>query len=57
MMLADEEYELIDAEANPELTKMFGVRQAPTFVVVQDGVAKKYINTSNIQKYLEENEY
>ena len=57
MMLADEEYELIDAQQNPELTKKFGIRQAPTFVVVQDGVVKKYVNTSNIQKYLEENDF
>lgn len=53
-MLEGEEYELIDAEQNPEMTKKFGIMQAPTLVVMENGNVKKYVNASNIQKYVEE---
>ena len=55
-MLQGEEYELIDAEENPELVKKFGVMQAPTLIVMEDGKPKKYVNASNIQRYVEEKE-
>ncbi len=54
-MLKNETYVLIDAEENQELTSKYGVMQAPTLVVVQDDVAKKYVNASNIQKYVNGN--
>ena len=40
-----------DAEQNPEMTKKFGVMQAPTLVVVDGGRVEKYVNASNIKKY------
>ena len=45
---AEEEYQLIDAEKNPELVS--------TLVVIEGDETKKYVNASNIQKYVEENE-
>ena len=51
-MLKDEKYVLVDAEENQELTNKYGVMQAPTLVVVENDVAKKYVNASNIQKYV-----
>ena len=53
---AEEEYQLIDAEKNPELVSRYGIMQAPTLVVIEGDETKKYVNASNIQKYVEENE-
>ena len=53
---AGEEYQLIDAEKNPELVSRYGIMQAPTLVVIEGDETKKYVNASNIQKYVEENE-
>ena len=53
-MLEGEELEIIDAEQNPELAKKFGIMQAPTLVVMDSGNVKKYVNASNIQKYVDE---
>lgn len=52
-MLKGQQYELIDAEENVELARQYGVMQAPTLVVVEDDKAKKYVNASNIKKYVE----
>ena len=51
---ADEQYVLIDAEENMELAQKYGVMQAPTLVVVGDESTKKYVNASNIKRYVEE---
>ncbi|MBQ2275116.1 MAG: ribonucleoside triphosphate reductase [Lachnospiraceae bacterium] len=51
--LANEDYKLIDAEENYELAKEFGVMQAPTLVVLNGNVQEKYVNASNIKKYVE----
>ncbi len=53
-MLSGEEYQLIDAEENMELATKYGIRQAPTLVVVDGADAKKYVNASSIQKYVDE---
>ena len=53
---AEVEYQLIDAEKNPELVSRYGIMQAPTLVVIEGDETKKYVNASNIQKYVEENE-
>ena len=53
-LLANEDYVLIDAEENVELTQKYGVMQAPTLVIVDDEQTKKYVNASNIQKYVDE---
>lgn len=47
-----EEYVLVDAEENIEMAQQYGVMQAPTLVVVQENKAKKYVNASNIQNYV-----
>ncbi len=52
-MLRDEPYELVDAEENQELVSQFGVMQAPTLVVMHDGAVDKYVNASNIKKYVD----
>ena len=55
-ILEDEhvDYELIDAEEQVDLTKRFSVMQAPTLVVANDKSYAKYVNVSNIRKYIEE---
>ena len=53
-MLEGEELEIIDAEQNPELVKQYGIRQAPTLVITDGSQVKKYVNASNIQKYVDE---
>ncbi|MBE5905713.1 MAG: ribonucleoside triphosphate reductase [Lachnospiraceae bacterium] len=52
--LKNESYILIDAQENVELARKYGVMQAPTLVVVNDQQATKYVNASNIAKYVEE---
>ena len=52
-ILGEENYVLIDAEENQELVEKYGVMQAPTLVVVENNRAKKYVNASNIKKYVE----
>ncbi len=47
------DYETVDAEENPELTEEFGVMQAPTLVVVKDGKVQKFVNASNIKKFVD----
>ena len=46
-------YVLIDAEENMELASRYGVMQAPTLVVVEGEQQKKYVNASNIKKYVD----
>ena len=53
-LLKDTNYVLIDAEENMELTRQYGVMQAPTLVVASADTVKKYVNVSNITKYVEE---
>ncbi len=56
-MLEDEgiAYEVIDADEAPELVAKYGINQAPTLVVVKDGLAEVYANASNIIAYIGEN--
>ncbi len=48
-------YEKVDAEEAPDLVEKYGIRQAPTLVVVKDGKAETYANASNIIGYIAEN--
>ena len=48
------DYKFIDAEENVELTKKYGVKQAPTLVVIQNGKAENIVNLSNIKKHIED---
>ena len=47
-------YEKILAEENPELTNSYGIKQAPTLVVINGDTAEKIVNVSNIRKFAEE---
>ena len=51
--LQDIKYVTIDAEQNMELAQRYGVMQAPTLVVVDGDTHKKYVNASNIKKYID----
>ncbi|MBQ8038587.1 MAG: ribonucleoside triphosphate reductase, partial [Lachnospiraceae bacterium] len=53
-LLKDTAYVLIDAEENMELTQKYGVMQAPTLVILNGDNVKKFVNVSNITKYVEE---
>ena len=48
------DYKYIDAEENVDLTKEYGVKQAPTLVILTDGKTEKIANLSNIKKHIEE---
>ena len=52
-MLKGEVVQIIDAEENPELVKKYGIMQAPTLVIVDGARTKKYVNASNIKKYVD----
>ena len=47
-------YVTLDAEENMELARRYGVMQAPTLVVVNGDRHKKYVNASNIKKYVDQ---
>lgn len=47
-------YHVVDAEENTELVENYRVRQAPTLIVVRDGMISQFANASNIKKYAEE---
>ena len=53
-MLEGEELEIIDAEKNPDMARQFGIMQAPTLVITDGEHLKKYVNASNIQRYVDE---
>ena len=46
-------YKVIDAEDNPELTKKYGVRKAPTLLVPNEEGYESFENASNIKGYIE----
>lgn len=48
------DYQVIDAEEHPELAEKFGIMQAPTLVLVRDGMVQKFANASNIRRFAEE---
>ncbi len=48
------DYEVVDAEENAELVAKYGIMQAPTLVVVSGDSHKKYVNASNIKKYVDQ---
>ena len=45
-------YEKLLANEHADLVQKFGVRQAPTLVVVQNGEVTKHTGVSDIKKYL-----
>ena len=46
-------YKEFDAEKEPKLAIQYGIMQAPTLVVIEDGLAKIYANASAIKGYSE----
>ncbi len=48
------DYQVIDAKEKPELAEKFGVMQAPTLVMVQGGIVRKFANASNIRRFAEQ---
>lgn len=53
-MLEGMDYQIIDAEQHPDLVSKYGIMQAPTLVVRNDGAMRKYVNASNIQRFVDE---
>lgn len=51
--LKGETYQAVDAEENPELSDAYGIMQAPTLVLVKNGEVRKFVNASNIKKYVD----
>ena len=51
--LENVEYETVDAEENAELAQTLGIMQAPTLVVVKEGLIHKITSASDIRKYAE----
>ena len=47
-------YDYVDAEVEKEKSLSFGIKQAPSLVVVKDGEATVIGNLSNIKKYIGE---
>ena len=48
-------YEVKDAAENADLVRKFGIMAAPTLVVVKGDSFKKYVNASNIKRFVDEN--
>lgn len=53
-LLSGEDVIVIDAEENMDLAVKYGVIQAPTLVIAGQDETKKYVNASNIKRYVEE---
>ena len=54
--LKGQDYQIIDAEERPDLAEKFGIMQAPTLVIVSDGIVQKFANASNIRRFVEQNQ-
>ena len=52
--LQNVDYTLVDAQEHMDMASSYGVMQAPTLVVIEKGKPHKYVNASNIKKYVEE---
>ena len=48
-------FEKIIADDAPDAVKAYGIKQAPTLIVEQDGESEKIVNLSNIKKFIEDN--
>ena len=46
-------FDFVDAEEKVDLTKKYGVKQAPTLVVIKGNESQNIVNLSNIKKYIE----
>lgn len=52
-MLRGETYQVVDAAQEQELVSRFGIMQAPTLIVLHDGETDKYVNASNIKRFVD----
>lgn len=48
-------FEKVIADDAPDAVKAYGIKQAPTLIVEQDGESEKIVNLSNIKKFIEDN--
>ena len=48
-------FEKINAEVNAEQCKEYGIKQAPTLLIINGDNVEKIVNVSNIKKFAEEN--
>ena len=46
-------YEVLLAEESVELVNLYGIKEAPTLIVISGGVAEKIANPSNIKAFCE----
>ena len=49
------DYKYVDAEKDVDLTLSYGIKQAPTLVVIKNGEVELIKNISNIKKFVNEN--
>jgi len=49
------EYENVFAEENKDLARSYGIMQAPTAVILEDGKVTKYVGVQNIKSYVNGN--
>ena len=47
-------YDKVYAEDDPDLTRQYGIKQAPTLVAVSGDNAEKIVNLSNIKKFIDQ---
>jgi len=47
-------YANVDADENEDLARKFNIMQAPTLVEIKEGTAMKYVNASNIKRFVDE---
>ena len=52
--MKDVDYVVIDAEENMDMAVKYGVMQAPTLVTVNGDQYKKFVNASNIKKFVDQ---
>ena len=50
---SETKFNFVDAEEKVELTKKYGVKQAPTLVVIKNNEVQNIVNLSNIKKFIE----
>ena len=52
--LKDEDFTVVDATENVDLAKKYGIMTAPTLVIVDGEKTEKFVNASNIKKYVDD---
>ncbi len=52
--LKDYPVKIVDAEENADLANRYGIMQAPTLVILDEGKVRKYVNASNIKRFTED---